>query len=116
MMLLKTHGNIVTTREIIQEKFITITNTEVKMEKAPTAKEFFDSDNGLYAQYSVKDRNGNFIPVCSYEKAVEFAKLHVKAALDAAAENATTKVNNESTSIIVDKDSIRNAYPDELIK
>ena len=93
------------------------------MEKAPTAKEFFDSDKGLYAQYSVKDRNGNFIPVCSYEKAVEFAKLHVKAELDAGAENATSFIDiDENTHVEgnvwseVDKDSIRNAYPEHLIK
>ena len=48
------------------------------------AKEFFDKDNGLYTSYSVKNKDGKFTPVCSYERAIEFAKY----ILEKAAENA----------------------------
>jgi len=46
----------------------------------------------------------------------EFTEYHVKAALLQVSEQAKTKVNNESTSIIVDKDSILNAYNLDNIK
>ena len=46
----------------------------------------------------------------------ELIEYHVQAALLQASEDAKTKVNNESTSIIVDKDSILNSYPLDLIK
>ena len=93
----------------------------------PTAKEFFRlkmfpsgeiSENHfdlfVFTNSDLKDH---------IEYAVEFAKLHVKAALDAAAENATSFIDiDENTHVEgnvwseVDKDSIRNAYPEELIK
>lgn len=46
----------------------------------------------------------------------EFAKIHVKYALESAAENSRTRTNDESTSIIVDSQTILNAYPLDLIK
>ena len=53
-----------------------------------------------------------------HEKMVEFAKLHVKAALASAAENAVsiTDIDKYIYGSIVDKDSILSAYPEELIK
>ena len=64
----------------------------------PTAKEF----------YKAKCNEDRFLSSMNIEDyLIEFAKLHVKAALEAAAENVWSKV---------DKDSIRNAYPEELIK
>jgi len=92
------------------------------MEKIPTAEEFFSKDNGLYTAYNVKDRIGNFQPVCSYEKAIEFAKLHVEAALKAAIEKAKTKediaifAEGSYRTQVVDKNSILNCYPLENIK
>lgn len=57
------------------------------------------------------------------EKLIEFAKLHVKAALEAAAENVSvercgqyTEGDGFNCDASVNKQSILNAYPDELIK
>lgn len=48
----------------------------------------------------------------SYKKAIEFAKLHVEAALKEASENAETKyVKYTENDYTVDKESILNAYP-----
>lgn len=55
------------------------------------AKDFFSEDNGLYASYSVKNKKGKYESVCSYEKAIEFAKFAVIEALKAAAEKAIIK-------------------------
>lgn len=60
------------------------------------------------------------------EVMIAFAKLHVKASLEAAANNVKTKEKRKTirashgseihTIIIVDKDSILNAYPENLIQ
>lgn len=107
--------------------------------KIPTAEEFFEANNGLYsASYSVRDKeNGKYVSVVSYDKAIEFAKMHVKAALEMAAEKANLKGetahNNgapdkieESVYVVdqngpdyiytVNKNSIINAYPESNIK
>jgi hypothetical protein len=47
---------------------------------------------------------------------IEFAKLHVEAALKAASEDAHTKDVPYTDDVEVDKDSILNAYPLENIK
>ena len=47
---------------------------------------------------------------------IEFAKLHVQAALESAAIDATTKFIPFTDDEEVDKDSIRNAYPLDNIK
>lgn len=53
---------------------------------------------------------------------IEFAKLHVKAALEAAAKNADIDILNKSaknpsvTVVTIIEDSILNAYPENLIK
>ena len=51
-----------------------------------------------------------------YEAMVEFAKLHVEAALKAASEDAHTKDVPYTDDVEVDKDSILSAYPLENIK
>ena len=82
------------------------------------AEEFFDSSNmGLSNtteyMYCQKD---------VVKKAIEFAKLHVEAALKTASENAETdyELGNpfdpNSRYEIVNKESILNAYPLENIK
>ena len=38
------------------------------------ALEFFAKDNGLYTSYSVKTKEGNFTPVVSEERAIQFVK------------------------------------------
>ena len=74
------------------------------MEQIPTAKEFLKKKRDLLG---VRHGSAMLSPTEEEETMVEFAKLHVKAALEAAAENVWSKV---------DKDSIRNAYPEHLIK
>lgn len=90
------------------------------MSNIPTAEEFFDSPNiGLsytteyqYCQRDVKLR------------AIEFAKLHVEAALQIASKKADMLDDKECwrncscqhPCKVIDKDSILNAYPLENIK
>lgn len=64
--------------------------------KIPTAEVFFEQ-GGTYP-----------------ELAVQFAKLHVKAALQAAAKNMVL-IPHWKGGVIVDLNSIVNAYPDENI-
>lgn len=71
------------------------------MKKIPTAEEFVSS-------YSPDTRDQ--VP----EMLIEFAKLHVKAALEAAAENAET--TEYYGALIIDDESILSAYPEENIK
>lgn len=82
------------------------------MSKIPTAEEFFisklnpNATGGLYkieTDYAIK-------------LGIEFAKLHVEAALKAAAENAIAIPSEEDIEEYVDKNSILNAYPLENIK
>lgn len=48
---------------------------------------------------------------------IEFAKMHVKAALEKASENAeATDFNGSGFGVSIDEDSIKNSYPDSLIK
>lgn len=82
------------------------------MEKIPTAEEFYESIVGVtpdaISQHS-----------CTLEVIIGFAKLHVKAALLAASEQAEAKENPAdygTGSIWVDKKSILNAYPLYLIE
>lgn len=86
------------------------------MEKIPTAEEFFSKDNGLYTVYSVKDKDGNFQSVCSYEKAVEFAKLHVEAALKEVLENVPYLASTDTVSNSQIKEAILNSYSLDNVK
>lgn len=78
------------------------------MEKMPTAWEIFN-------KYSDK---ANRIQEMHFEEMmIEFAKLHVEAALKAAVENAETKwIKYTDNDYEVDEDSILNSYPIENIK
>jgi len=81
----------------------------------PTAEEFFFN-------YSVNDEYDNLSKRCKEEiiyKTIEFAKLHVEAALKAASEKAKTTWEDhhfENNNKVVSKQSILNAYPLILIK
>jgi hypothetical protein len=81
-----------------------------------TAKEFFTEDNGLKIAYSVKNKDGEFTPVVSTERAIEFAKMHVEAALEEAAYNVELRQVKWTDDYEVDKRSILNAYPLDNIK
>jgi hypothetical protein len=86
--------------------------------KIPTSRELFDK----YACTSWLEPDGFIVSVDkeSFEKALlEFAKLHVQAALKAADDNAdVTVIDVDMTGAIwgVDSETILNAYPLENIK
>ena len=91
--------------------------------KIPTAEEFIQQ----YAIWTVQDSPDTMTTVIDkadcLEAMIEYAKLHVKAALEAAADKATvTPIDHEEISEGsfrpiwgVDDDSILNAYPENLI-
>jgi len=58
--------------------------------------------------------NSDYDLMCKF--AIEFAKLHVKKALEEASENAITTYDHIYNVLEVDKNSILNAYSLELIK
>ena len=72
-----------------------------------TAKEFIQN-------YIKENNDDSFIDM--EESMIEFAKLHVQAALEAATIDATTKFIPFTDDEEVDRDSIRNAYPLDNIK
>ena len=85
------------------------------MKQLPTAKEYIH-------QFQNKFKAENYRDGVVKGLMIEFAKLHVKAALEAAAGNASVKyVHNPKMSdynhetAVVDKESILNSYPDENI-
>lgn len=71
------------------------------MSKIPTAEEFLQQRDCIR---NVEDFYNDVQPV----DLIEFAKLHVEAALEAAAEN--------HVKLSATKDTIRNSYPEDLIK
>jgi hypothetical protein len=73
--------------------------------KIPTAKE--------YLGWTII---GNIENPVEELKLIRFAKLHVEAALKAAAENAITICDEGGETGFVDKDSILSSYPLENIK
>ena len=84
----------------------------MKESKIPTAKEFFEERH--YQGYPQHELNHDSFRLDTLHKTmIEFAKLHVKAALKAAATKAFAE---RDWDWIVNKDSILHAYPDELIK
>lgn len=89
------------------------------MSKTPTAEDFLDKKFPLFEDLDNGDIWGNIEEVM-----VEFARMHVEAALKAADEKATvTPIDHEEISEGsfrpiwgVDGDSILNSYPLENIK
>ena len=82
-----------------------------------TAKEFFEERH--YQGYSQHELDHYSFRLDTLHKTmIEFAKLHVKAALKAAAKKAEIKTIDEGLGEydIVNEKSIRNAYPDKRIK
>jgi hypothetical protein len=80
------------------------------MGKIPTAKEI------LLKHHHQDSRECCGVRVDSESAMIEFAKLHVDAALKAACEKAITKTKTTSgglliTKYIIDKGSILNSYP-----
>ena len=88
------------------------------MNKIPTAAGFLIQNNDQDFRLSMSGLNVS-------DMMVQFAKLHVKAALEAAVNKATIMNDHNSycgntgseypPNQIVDKDSILNAYPENLI-
>jgi len=84
------------------------------MEKIPTAEEFCKKRGIL----EINDNTHTYTINADINDFVEFAKLHVKAALEAAAENAKAFhqypwTHNEP---YVDVHSVTSAYPDSNIQ
>ena len=91
----------------------------------PTAEEFC-KENYLSSPKNIAvaktGRKDGKIKYTMEDAMIDFAKLHVKAALEAAKNNARTKFNNSYLTgtptmwdISIDKESILNAYPEDLI-
>lgn len=85
------------------------------MNKIPTAKEFAEAN-----QYELESHDeGGYLGIDTDEfarKLIEFANIHREAILKAAAENAEYKQEwNGNIYGSLNKDSILNAYPKELI-
>ena len=74
------------------------------MKKLPTAKELFDK------MISENDE------ATSTEMMIEFAKIHVKAALKAVCDYAYTKDVTFSNDVEIDEDSVLTSYPLTNIK
>ena len=96
------------------KKFTDKINESVE-NKIPTAEEFAERN-----QYDLESHDeGGYLGIDTKifaEKLIEFAKLHVEAALKAASEDAHTKDVPYTDDVEVDKDSILSAYPLENIK
>ena len=80
------------------------------MEKIPTAEEFFEQ----YIQRGVNNTHTNYL-----NTAIEFAKLHVEAALKSAAHEASCYNKAKfpgDENWVVDIESVLHSYPLENIK
>jgi hypothetical protein len=83
------------------------------MEKIPTADEFFDGSN-IRVSYQTEYQ---YCQKTVAEKAIEFAKLHVEAALKKAYKNAKVQsTGHPQYNKVVTRYSILNSYPLENIK
>lgn len=72
------------------------------MEKIPTANELFEQYHGFEADSSSRD---------IISLMIEFAKLHVEAALKAALNSVEYADGNDSAVDDIDEESILNSYP-----
>jgi hypothetical protein len=75
------------------------------MSKIPTAEEYFDKK---YPDFEALDSGNIWVNI--EESMIEFARLHVQAALEAASEKAIVIPSEEDIEEYLDKDSIINAY------
>lgn len=90
----------------------------------PTAEEFLQNHHQISHFYNDETDKMCCFSDDVHKAMIEFAKLHVKAALEKAAENATvTPIDHEEISEGsfrpiwgVDENSILEAYPEDLIK
>lgn len=81
------------------------------MNQLPTAEEFL-KENANDISY---EEGQMFAADVTPDMLIQFTKLHVQAALQAAAENAECKFIDYDEAV-VRKDSIINSYPEENIK
>lgn len=88
----------------------------------PTAEEFLNNSNNInYKELEPFNLHLDILPFIEADL-IEFAKLHVEAALKEASINAETKeecgnpYNPEDYYYVVNKDSILNSYPLTNIK
>ena len=91
----------------------------IKAGNLPTAEEFLQEHHQISHFYSDKEEQMVCFSSDVQKAMIEFAKLHVKAALEKASEDAEVEEwaeLNGDTGTRVDKKSILNAYPDENVK
>jgi hypothetical protein len=85
------------------------------MKELPTAEQLLENYHFKAGEHVT---NSDYDLMCEY--AIEFAKLHVEAALEAAVNSARTEAiprpPTDSIIIVVNKDSILNSYPLTNIK
>ena len=93
------------------------------MEKIPTLADYVLENYDLTTKVRIKSKKGYYKSLCSYDLAIKFAKLHVKAALKEASEKATMiKIDEADMGDItvhikdVDRKAILNIYPITNIK
>ena len=97
----------------------------MKENKIPSAEEYLKNSETYEEEYS------NISLHDAEQRMIEFAKIHVKAALDAAFLNSEMRISENDTTefpnftdnyddgyvtITISKNSILSAYPEELIK
>lgn len=88
------------------------------MNKIPTVEELI---KGKSDSFDTQMRRDTYYKSTVENLMIEFAKIHVKAALEAASKKAETYYEphwsgEQEGSTYIDKQSILNAYPDENIK
>jgi len=89
------------------------------MSNIPTAEEFLQDSFTISHFYNDKYNRMSCFSDDVQEAMIEFAKLHVEAALKAAVKDAYIEdfgSMQEGTTCIIDEDSILNAYPLNNIK
>jgi len=92
------------------------------MNKIPTAEDFLQEHSKISHFYDDKTNQMVCFSADVQKALIEFAKLHVKAALETASKKAKTKnewegnTGSEYCDTVVDRESIINAYPLDNIK
>jgi hypothetical protein len=86
------------------------------MNKIPTAEEFLQTHPQISHYYDDKTNRMVCFDDDVKTAMIEFAKLHVEAALKKASENALVSADEGGYTGFVDEESILNSYPLENIK
>jgi hypothetical protein len=117
------YGEIYKSDALAQNKWRIENREQLREQRKQELKELMEKDNQIPTaeQFLNRDESGVFNQVDIAQAMIEFAKLHVEAALKAASEKAETLYEphwsgEQEGSTCIDKDSILNAYPLTNIK